>query len=208
MMLVHPPSVMQLAFASGTPLYRDPYRKVGQTLPGHRRSVLLDDPVETVGAVGTTALTWLLFELPGRARGNLPLVPSWPISERATRVARSAEPAHPLTIDAHGRLALINDGRVREQAIQALRRLEEYLPADSEQIPPFVLSCFDDGAVYIEWPLAGRRLGFAVYPTRSESGWFFVSDPDWGNIMAHGGLDEAPLEQLVGWALNPPKNSK
>jgi hypothetical protein len=209
-MMIHAqtPSVTQLALASGTPLYRDPYRKVGQALPGNRRSVLLDDPIETVGEVGTHTLMRLLFELLGRARGTLPLVSAGPISELATRASLSSQPQHSLLADAHSRAALINDDRVREQAIEALERLSAYLPKDSPQLPPFVLSRLDDGSVYIEWPLPGRRLGFAVQPTRSESGWFFVSDADCGNIMASGALNEAPMEQLVGWAANPPKNSK
>jgi len=202
MIRVEAPSVTQLVLASGTPLYRDPYRKVGQIWPGHRRSVLLDDPVEAFGEVGKNALTWLLFEVLTRAGGNLTLVPSGPNSERATPIAAGAEAPHPLLADVFARVALLSDASVRERADETLLQLGAHLPADCDQLPPFVLSRLDDGAALVEWPLPGRRLGFVFHAEKVDSGWFFVSDADWGNIMASGALDDAQMEQLVGWALN------
>jgi hypothetical protein len=45
----HTPSLTELLLASGAPLYLDPYRKAVRASSGLFRSVLLDDPIQTVG---------------------------------------------------------------------------------------------------------------------------------------------------------------
>lgn len=195
------PSVTRLVLSSGTPTYRDPYRKVGTLTGGHAKSALLEDPVPAVGEVGMNALLGLLHEFIERAGGEVAVAESGPPSERP-RKTREDEALHPLVREAAKRVRQLSDQRVCEQAVDALQRLSERLPLQApDAVATLVVSVFDDGSVIIEWPMPGRRAGFSVSPEASESGWFFVSSKDCGNIMASGALAEAPMEQIVEWAL-------
>jgi hypothetical protein len=202
-----PPSVTRLALASGTPLYSDPYLK-GILGSYGERSVLFDDPIETVGELGHAAAVCWLTELVNRAHGDVTLVPSGPLSEHLLARAPCADPPHPLLVDVCAQVQSLEDVAVRGQADEILARLAEHLPTSGHGLSAAVFSSLDDGSIIIEFPLVERRLGFTIRPLRAESGWFFVSGPNWANIMASGALDEAPVEQLASWVVSSPGSSK
>ncbi|HEY3820352.1 MAG TPA: hypothetical protein VGL81_24475 [Polyangiaceae bacterium] len=192
----------KLVLSSGTPLYRDPYRKVGLAQPGHSRSVLLDDPVDAVGEIGKNALTWLAVEVLARVAGELSLAYAGPQLESAVRVgAPDGDQLHRALVDATGRAAQLSNATVRAQAVATLNNLAARLVGKRNELPRVVLSELEDGSALVEWLLDGRRLGFALYPDKASSGWFFVSGAESGNIMASGAWIDAPMEQLVAWAL-------
>ena len=186
-----PTSLTKLVLASGTPLSRDPYN--GLSLDG-----LLDDPIEAIGEVGRNALPAMLMQLLRRTGGDVSIAPA---SVRGLLVAPAVPHCDALIAGAREQAEHLEAGDIRSRALSVLDRLRAALPANVDAERRVVLTQLDDASVIIEWPLPGRRLGFSIHADATESGWFFVSTPEWGNIMASGALNDAPMEQLVEWAL-------
>jgi hypothetical protein len=63
--------------------------------------------------------------------------------------------------------------------------------------PDVGISVDDDGAVTLEWMLAGRRVGLLIDPNPAESGWWFVCAIAWGGPQRMGKLDDFDAEMLV-----------
>ncbi|MBK7863957.1 MAG: hypothetical protein IPJ65_36195 [Archangiaceae bacterium] len=81
----------------------------------------------------------------------------------------------------------------------AIDHLAQY---DLSGLPPFVTSLLDDGSMMVEWPLDGRRLGLNFGPTPEESGWFFVSSKEFGDVRAHGHWGADEFKFLLPWVLS------
>jgi hypothetical protein len=98
-------------------------------------------------------------------------------------------------------------GRIKVDAVK--KEASDFLPKltaallrfDLTSAPAMAAVVLDDESFVIEWAFASRRLGFSFDPQPGESGWFFVSSLDSGNVRAHGRLVGAELIFLLAWAL-------
>jgi hypothetical protein len=168
--------------------------------------VLLDDPIEAFGSVGRFAFASMLFEVLshfGLIAVPFPRAPSIPLLAAARCPSPAVTAADRVTSEARQRAAELAHTALRDRAIRTIQSFETALGNATVDVatPALVLSVLEDHSVIIEWPLPGRRLGFALHESESDSGWFFASTPEWGNILASGALVGAPMEQLVGWSL-------
>lgn len=60
----------------------------------------------------------------------------------------------------------------------------------------------DDGSLLIEWIFEDFRIGFSLEQESSESSWYLVTNPKFGEISASGYLSDVDNEKIVIWLLN------
>lgn len=98
---------------------------------------------------------------------------------------------------------------IRDEAASVFGTLSSELSRfDLDNLPPLTAVLPGDGSLMVEWALQGRRLGLSFSPNAEESGWFFVSSKNFGDVRAHGRLGAAGLRhlrQLLPSVLDPTK---
>src|SRR5712691_11975997 len=106
------------------------------------------------------------------------------------------------TLALHASIEKLTNASVREQARSVLRDLKPIVlvAAKNKDLPSLRAFEHEDGSASIEWAFSKKRLTFSFETDPRESGWFFVSSPEVGGVLASGALSGMQLKLLVDWA--------
>ena len=107
--------------------------------------------------------------------------------------------------DLAARLRTVASPSVKAEARQVLaalaRALEDY---DLSLAPMMTGIALDDGSFVVEWILDQRRMGLTFDPNPRDSGWFFVTSLELGNVHAYGRFQGFEVSALLALTLGPP----
>lgn len=96
----------------------------------------------------------------------------------------------------------VQSTRARDDARRTLCDFATALDAyDLSDAPVMMANMLEDGALVVEWAFRDRRLGFSFDPDEKESGWFFVSVPSAGGVLASGNLSGIDCDLLATWVM-------
>jgi hypothetical protein len=70
------------------------------------------------------------------------------------------------------------------------------------KLPPLRAFPTEEGDLLLEWIFENFRLGFGLEHNFEESGWYLVSSPHLGGIVASGLLKGTDLRPLISWLVS------
>ena len=121
----------------------------------------------------------------------------------ATATRRAASDADATMGDVYAAVQTLPASTLME-AKRILKEIRHELQRhDLSSAPAMHPACLDDGSVVVEWAFEGRRLALSFDPKPGESGWFFLSSREFGDVRVRGRFDDFDAAPMLSMVLYP-----
>ena len=120
----------------------------------------------------------------------------------------STGPASRPTIKAWGGLKSVPDENLAASAGKLMLDIQTVIDTfhksgyEVATMPSLQVASLDANTVLLEWATDNFRVGLSVDTEPNESGWYFVSSKELGQIAASGYISEVASRRLVPWLVS------
>lgn len=159
-----------------------------RTLPVPESHVVGSGTEIQVGAIDALARSfeWILEKMPDLGSGEG--ISSF-TQDQLTTLGKGLQVREPICLrSASECIQKLENQVIREQATELVRSLSRALATvDTNSLPPLHVFTEDDGSLFLEWMLPGKRIGVTIEENPDDSCWFIVSmAPE--EVNAYGSL--------------------